>query len=98
MGQYNYKYVRFCTSSVEKGNGSLLAAFCHSYRHTRKLLGVIDTSLTDYRNQHSFWFSFEKKRQFQLTAKKLKGKHTAQVLAATTLSLTNSDFGRLTGT
>lgn len=42
---------------------------------TSKLLGVNDTSLTDYRKQHDFWFSFEKKRQFRLTAKKLENKH-----------------------
>lgn len=96
--QYNYKHFRFCTESLEKGNRSVLAAFCHSSDHTRKLLGVIDTSLMDYRNWHTFWFSFEKKKQFQLTGRKHKGKHTAQVLGAATLSLTNSDFGRLTGT
>jgi len=95
---YNYKHVRFSTRSLEKGSGSVLAAFCHSYHHTGKLLGVIDTSLTDYRNQHTFWFSFKKKRLFQLTAKKPEGKHTAQVLGAAPLFLTNSDSGRLSVT
>lgn len=80
---------------TEKWNGSVLAAFCHCYHHESKLLGVIDTSLRDYRNQHTFCFSFDKKRQFQLTAKKLEGVHTTQVLRAATLSLT-SNFGRLT--
>lgn len=27
---------------------------------TSKLLSVSDTSLTDYRKRHTFWFSFEK--------------------------------------
>lgn len=60
------------------------------------MLGANNTSLTDYRNGHTCWFFFEKKRQFQLTAVKLKGKHIVQILGAATLFLTNRDFGSLT--
>lgn len=98
MTQYNYKHVTFYTRSLEKANGSVLEAFLpHLSRH-KQTLGVTDTLLMDYRNQHSVWFSFEKKSQFQITAQKLEGKQPAYVLGAAPLSLTNRDFGRLTGT
>lgn len=85
-------------SLLKKGNGSVLAACCNSYLHTSKRLGFNSTFLTHYRNGHTCWFSFEKKRQLQLTAKKFKDKYTAQIWGATTLSLTDSDFGSLTAT
>lgn len=95
---YDYRHFTFCMSLLKKGNGSILAACCNSYLHTSKRLGFNSTSLTDYRNGRTCWFSFEKKRQLQLTAKKFKDKYTAQIWGAATLSLTDSDFGSSTAT
>lgn len=100
MTQYNYKHIRFYTRSLEKAKGSVLEVFLPHLSPHKQTLGATNALLMDYRNQHSFWFCFEKKKknQFQITAQKLEGKQPAYVSAAAPLSLTNNNFGRLTET
>lgn len=89
-------YTGFCTRSFEKGNGLSLKYFCLiTIQVNYFLLSTARSQITE--TNTLFWFSFEK-RQFHLTTKKPEDKHTAQVLETATLSLTNSDFGELTGT
>lgn len=54
MTQYNYKHVRFYTRSLEKAKGSVLGAFLPHLSPHKRMLGVANTLLMDYRNQHSF--------------------------------------------
>lgn len=94
MTQYNYKHIRFYTRSLEKAKGSVLVAFSpHLSPHKKTLMLPTPCS---WITEISTASGLEEKSQFQITAQKLEGKQPAYVSAA--LPLTNSNFGKLTGT